>query len=140
MAEATVLQNRIRAGGFIQSEANFARSRDKVTIEGSSGGAGLVLAGTVLGQITSSGKYVPSANAGSDGSQTAVAILFDDVDATNGDIVAGVVARDAEVRADSLTYDPSVTTLLQQQTKWAQLAAVGIIVRIEGGVQVIETT
>jgi len=134
------LTNRIRAGGFIQSEANYARSRDKVTIEGGSGGAGYVYAGTVLGQITSTGKYVPSPHTGSDGSQTAVAILFEDTDATEGDVVAGVVARDAEVRADSLTYDASVTTLGEQQAKWAQLEAVGIIVRIEGGVQVDETT
>ena len=134
--------NRIREGGFMQSEANFARSRDKVTLEGGgSSGTDIYYAGSVLGQITASGKYKLSANTGSDGSQVAVAILWDDyVDTTDGDVVVGVCARDAEVRADSLTYDSSVTTLAEQEAKWAQLAAVGIIVRIEGGVQVDETT
>jgi hypothetical protein len=106
----TVLTNRVRAGGFIQSEANAYRSCDKVTIEGGSGGTGVVYAGTVLGKITSSGKYIPSAASGSDGSQTAVAILYDDVDATLGDVIGAVIARDAEVRADELCYDSSVTT------------------------------
>jgi hypothetical protein len=76
----TSLTNRIRAGGFVQSEANFYRSRDHVTIEGGTGGAGKVNAGTVLGQITSTKKFIPWAHAASDGSQTAVAILWDDVD------------------------------------------------------------
>ena len=136
----TALTNRVRAGGFIQSEANWARSRDKVTIEGGSGGAGKLYAGAVLGKLTSGGKYVLSPKTGADGSQTAVAILFDDVDATAGDVVATVVAREAEVRAEELNYDATVTSLSDQQGKWAQLAASGvlIIVRTLGGVQ--ETT
>ena len=136
----TALTNRVRAGGFIQSESNWARSRDKVTIEGGSGGAGKIYAGAVLGKLTASGKYVLSPKTGSDGSQTAVAILFDDVDATAGDVVATVVAREAEVRAEELNYDASVVTLSDQQAKWAQLAASGvlILVRTLGGVQ--ETT
>ena len=136
----TALTNRVRAGGFIQSEANWARSRDKVTIEGGSGGAGKLYAGAVLGKLTAGGKYVLSPKTGADGSQTAVAILFDDVDATAGDVVATVVAREAEVRAEDIYYDASVVTLADQQAKWAQLAASGvlILVRTLGGVQ--ETT
>jgi hypothetical protein len=131
----TALQNRIRPGGFIQSEGDFARARDRVTILGGTGGAGKLFAGTVLGMITASGKYVASPNTGSDGSQTAVAILFGDVDATVADVAGvAVIARAAEVRAEDLTYDASVTTLLEQQAKWAQLAAVGILVRTMGGV------
>jgi Bacteriophage lambda head decoration protein D len=139
MTEATVLQNRVRAGGFIQSEANFARSRDEVTLDGSSGGGGFMVAGTVLGMITASGKYVPSPESASDGAQTAVAVLIYDADATNGDVIGSVISRDAEVRAEELTYDPSVSTLNEQKAKWTQLAAVGIIVRQMGGVQVSES-
>jgi hypothetical protein len=91
-----VATNIIRAGGFIQSEAEWARSRGLVTIEG---GAGRLFAGTVLGRITSSGKYVPSPDSGSDGSETAVAVLFDEVDATDGDVLATVISSDARRRS-----------------------------------------
>lgn len=125
-----VMTNRIRAGGFMQSEANYARARDKVTLEGGTGGAGILYAGTVLGKVTASGKYMPSPASGSDGSQTAVAILWDDADATNGDLEVAVIARDAEVRAADLSYDSSVDTDNEKAAKWTQLAAVGIIVRV----------
>jgi len=126
----TSLTNRIRAGGFIQSEANFARSRDQVIIHGGFTGAAVLLAGTVLGKITSGGKYTISPDTGSDGSQTAVAILWDDVDPTLGDVVAAVVSRDAEVRGADLAFDSSVgTDSTKRAAKATQLAAVGIIVR-----------
>ena len=125
----TVLTNRIRAGGFIQSEANYARARESVTISGGTGGAGVLYAGTVLGKLTSGGKYVASPATGSDGSQTAVAVLFDDVDATADDVVAGVLARDSEVRAADLTYDSSVDDDSKKAAKHTQLLAVGIVVR-----------
>lgn len=125
----TVLSNRIRAGGFIQSEANYARSRDMITIEGGTGGAGQLYAGTVLGKVTATGNYLPSPASGGDGSQTAVAILWDDVDATAGDVLAAAVTRDAEVRAADLRFDSSVDTDNEKAAKYTELAAVGIIVR-----------
>jgi hypothetical protein len=123
------LTNRIRAGGFIQSESNGFRSRDQITIHGGYTGAVALLPGTVLGKLTSGGRYVPSAATGSDGSETAFAILFDYVDPTGGDVIAAVISRDAEVRADDLTYDASVNDGTKQAAKVAQLADVGIIVR-----------
>lgn len=45
-----------------------------------------LLRGTVLGKITASGKYIKSASAAADGSQTPVAVLADDVDASGGDV------------------------------------------------------
>jgi Bacteriophage lambda head decoration protein D len=123
------LQNRIRAGGFIESEANGFYSRDQVTIHGGFTGAAVLYAGTVLGKLTATGKYTASPNTGADGSQTAVAILFDDVDPTLGDVQAAVVSRDAEVRGADLTYDATVVAGSGQAAKATQLAAVGIIVR-----------
>ena len=125
----TALTNTLRAGGFIQSEANYARSRDEVTIAGGTGGAGSLVAGTVLGKLTATGKYVPCVETASDGSQTPVAILFDAVDATAADVLAGVIARDAEVRDADLTYDATVTAGANRDAKNALLADVGIIVR-----------
>lgn len=127
----TALSNRIRAGGFIQSEANYSRSRDQVTIFGGTGGAGKLYAGAVLAKITATGKYVLCVETASDGSQTPLAILYDDVDATNGDVIAGVVSRAAEVRDADIYYDTTVTAGANRIAKNALLGAagVGIIVR-----------
>jgi hypothetical protein len=130
-----VMTNRIRAGGFVQSEANFARSRDKVTLAGGTGGPGVVYAGTVLGKLTAGGEYAPSPATGSDGSQTAIAILWDDADTTNGDVEVAILARDAEVRAADLTFDASVNDDTKKGAKYTQLAAVGIIVRVADDTQ-----
>ncbi len=52
-------------------------------------GASVLPRGTVLGQITASGKYIQSLSAASDGSQTPIAILADQADPTSGDVQAG---------------------------------------------------
>ena len=125
----TTTQQRTRAGGFIQSESMWARSRDRVAIPA---GTGLIFAGTVLGKITATGKYVPSPHSGSDGSQTAIAIAFDDIDATGDfDVVATVVARSAEVRAGNLIFHESVNTDDAKQLKFAQLDNCGIITHLD---------
>ena len=60
-----------------------------VTIASGTNAPGTVLLrGTVLGQITASGKYVVSASAASDGSQIAHAVLAADCDSSQGDVVA----------------------------------------------------
>lgn len=48
--------------------------------------------GTVLGLITASGKYTIATAAANDGSQTPVAILVDDVDASAADAIGGLYA------------------------------------------------
>lgn len=53
-------------------------------------GAGVLAAGTVLGKITSGGKFKTALDASSDGSETPAAILAVDVDATSADVVAPV--------------------------------------------------
>ncbi len=127
----TALTNRVRAGGFIESEANGFRSRQEVTILGGcgAGATDVYRAGQVLGKITSGGKYIAAAVGAGDGSDSAIAILWDDVDTSNGDVVAAIIARDAEVRLADLTFDPTVDTDNEIATQVASLATVGIIVR-----------
>ncbi len=50
-------------------------------------GQGVLARGTVLGKITTGGKYAKSASGSSDGSQTPDCILTEDVDATSADVV-----------------------------------------------------
>ncbi len=106
-----------RAGEFLLSEGNGAISRESVTLIS---GQDLV-AGTVLGKITASGKYTAYSDVASNGSEVAAAILYDKVDASAGDKAATVIARDAEVSSGLLTGSDANGV--------ADLAAVGIIVR-----------
>jgi len=82
------------SGSFIIGEGNFDRARERVMLKR---GSGRLAFDTVLGMIAASGLFVPSpASVGSadDGSEIAVAILFEDVDASGADDVPpGGVAR-----------------------------------------------
>lgn len=57
--------------------------------------------GAVLGQLTAGGQYKLSASAATDGSQTPVAVLDEDIDTTEG-ALPGVLMLTGEVRGDAL--------------------------------------
>lgn len=88
-----------RAGEFVISEANGTISRDEITVVS---GQNLV-AGTVLGKITASGKMAAYSDVAVDGSQTAVGVLYAPVDASAADAAGVMIARHAEVVAGALT-------------------------------------
>lgn len=113
-------------GAYIKSEGNGDISREAVTI---ASGSGALLAGTVLGKITASGKYKPYDNDASDGSEVAAAILYADCDATSADVKATVTARQAEVWKERLVWGAGVTTDAEKTAAYADFAALGIIVR-----------
>ena len=58
----------------------------------------------MLAKLTADGKHVVYDNAGTDGSETAAAILWDGVDATAADAPAVVTARLATVNAAELVW------------------------------------
>lgn len=122
----TVFNEGRDAGEFLLSEANGNRSRDVVTV---ASGSGVIAPGTILGKLTSGGKYQPSPATGTDGSQTAVAVALYGCDATSADQKLVVVARDAEVNVNLLSYASTVDDATKKAAKATQLAAVGIIVR-----------
>lgn len=109
------------AAEFLISEANGYRSREEETI---ASGEDLE-AGTVLGKITSSGKFVQLDPDASDGSETAAAILYAAVDATGGDKQGTVIERDAEVRQSSLIFPDTAS----ETQALADLLSLGIIAR-----------
>jgi hypothetical protein len=103
---------------FILSEANWFRSRENIVIAAA---APALVSGQLLGKITASGKYTAYSDAASDGSQTAVGILFLHAPDKTVDQQAVLIARDAEVIEANLTG-------LDANGR-ADLLALGIIVR-----------
>ena len=73
-------------------------------------------------------KYKAVNLSGTDGTQNASVILYDNVDATGGDVTAAAIVRLAEVNANEIIY-PSGATTNQKNAINAQLAANNIIVR-----------
>lgn len=99
MAVQTLTEGKHR-GEYLVSEANGWRSRASVTFE-----SGQTLKpGHVLGQVTASGEYKEYNPGNADGSETAVAIAYDHVDASGGATAAPITVRDAEVNAAELTW------------------------------------
>ncbi len=117
------------AGEFLMSEGNGKQSRRNVTLEGGFTDAGVIVAGTVMGKLTSGGHWVVSPHSGADGSQTGVGVLLYNVDVTDADVEAVMIVGPAEVNGNCLTYDSTVDDADKEATKNAQLLAVGIIVR-----------
>lgn len=120
----TTLNEARHAGEFLVSEANGHRSRETVTI---ANGEDLV-AGAVLGQVTADSTYKEYNPANVDGSETAVAVLYDAIDATGGEEDGVAIVRDAEVAEAALTWFDGATGP-EQDTGVAELANVGIIAR-----------
>lgn len=120
----TPLQEQWHNGGFIVSEANGHQSRDTVTLTGGT----KVLAGTVLGMVTASGKFEPLNLSASDGSQTPAGILYGTRDATSADVQAVAMTRNCEVNASELIW-PAGITGSQITTEIAALKTLGIIAR-----------
>lgn len=123
----TVLNDAIRPGAYIVSEANASRSREVVVIAG--GVAADYNPGTVLGQITASKKFTILTPGATDGSQNAAAIYYGFGDAlANGDLRAAAHVRDMEANGLFLTW-PAGITAPQLSAAMAALTALGILVR-----------
>jgi hypothetical protein len=110
-------------GEFMFSEGNGRIARDVGTLIS---GQNLV-AGSVLGKITASGKWTMVAPAAGDGSEVARAILFAAVDASGGDKPCVLITRIAEVNQAELNF--AALNGGQITTAIAQLAAQNILVR-----------
>lgn len=80
--------------------------------------------GAVLGRITATGKYVLSASAATDGSQTPVAILAEDTDASAADKTT-VAYPSGEFNTTALTFGAGHTAASTQ----AALRDVGIFLK-----------
>lgn len=86
-----------------------------------------LVAGTVVGKITASGKYTILAPAAGDGSQAAAGIIVPNVNASGGDVTTArfLLRGPAQVNANDLTW-PGGITGPQKTAAIAQLMALGI--------------
>lgn len=103
---------------FLLSEGNGTISRDVVTIAAA---AGAMVAGTVLGKITASGKYAAYDNTHSDGTEVAAGVLYRAVPDVAVDQAAIAIVRESEVARSYLTGSDAAAE--------ADLKALGVVVR-----------
>lgn len=122
----TVLRQPATMGDVLKYEVNPNFTRESVTLL-----AGINYpVGAVLGRITASGKHKLATSGGSDGAQTAAAVLLYAVDATGADAIGVVIVRGpAIISKGTLVFDPAVDDAAKTATKHGQLVALGIIPR-----------
>jgi hypothetical protein len=114
------------AGGFLIWEVLRDYTRETVTL---ASGAGKLAPGTVLGKITTGGKYTALALAATNGSQNAAGILWGAVDATDADALGVVILRGPAIVNNHEIIWPDGATEAQITAATTALATIGIILR-----------
>ena len=113
-------------GGFIVWEVLRDYTRETVTLVS---GAGKLAPGTVLGRITSGGKYTVLTPGASNGSQNAAGLLWGAADATDADAPGVVLVRGPAIVNRHEIIWPDGITEGQTNTAIAALATLGILQR-----------
>ena len=114
------------AGGFLVWEVLRDFTRETVTI---ASGAGKLEPGSVLGKITTGGKYTVLAPAATNGSQNAAGILWAGVDASAADALGVVLLRGPAIVNRHEIVWPEGATEAQITAATTALATIGIILR-----------
>lgn len=125
-----VLSEGLVPGDWLKGEIETPQmlSRDQVLLTNGTGSAVTIVTGTVIGKITSSGKWVQYAPGASDGSQNAAGILIPStIIPANSDVASVAITRDAVVSDINITWPTQNGT--QLNTAIAALAALQIIIR-----------
>jgi hypothetical protein len=113
-------------GDLIRFEEDNRFSRKEITVKS---GADLAV-GTVLAVYTATadlGKYAAHVNGGTNGLQTAVAVLITDAKAASADAKAVALVRHAKVNRHALVFHSSVDDATKRGAAVTALAAAGII-------------
>jgi hypothetical protein len=122
----SILTETNHAGGFLVWEVLRDYTRETVTI---ASGAGKLEPGTVLGKITTGGKFTKLTPAATNGSQNAAGILWAGVDASAADSPGVVLLRGpALVNRHEIIW-PEGATEAQITAATTALGALGIILR-----------
>lgn len=122
-----MIEEKERMGALLKYELDKNYSREVVTIAKGQN----IKMGTILGRVTKDNTYkiVSIAEDESDGSNTAAGVLLADVDATEAEQKAVILARIGIVDGDKVIY-PATATDDQKKSILAQLDQRGIITRI----------
>jgi hypothetical protein len=113
-------------GGFLVWEVLRDYTRETVTI---ASGVGKLEPGTVLGRITTGGKYTVLTPGASNGSQNAAGLLWGKADATDADAPGVVLVRGPAIVNRHEIVWPEGATEAQIATATTALAALGILQR-----------
>ena len=113
-------------GGFLVWEVLRDYTRETVTI---ASGAGKLAPGTVLGRITTGGKYTVLTPGATNGSQNATGLLWGPADATDADAPGVVIVRGPTLVNRHEIIWPEGITEGQTNTAIAALTALGILQR-----------
>ena len=112
-------------GDLLKYEAPNLYSREQDTVAATQ----VLSLGTVVGRETATAKLKALDPTASDGSETAIGVLGNDIDATLADRPDAIlIARHAIVARGAVVW-PSDITAPQQTAAITQLAALGILVR-----------
>jgi hypothetical protein len=122
----TVLSETQHAGGFLVWEVLRDFTRETVTL---AAGSGKLLPGTVLGKVTTGGKYTALAPGATNGSQNAAGILWAAADASDADRAAVVIVRGPAILNRSELILPDGITEAQMTSLTTALLALGIVLR-----------
>ena len=122
----TTLTEGPHPGGFLVWEVLRDFTRETVTL---ASGAGKLAPGTVLGKITTGGKFTVLTPGATNGSQNAAGILWGAADATDADAPAVVLVRGPAIANRHEIILPEGITEAQITTATTALAALGIILR-----------
>jgi len=122
----TILTEGPHTGGFLIWEVLRDFTRETVTL---ASGTGKLAPGTVLGKLTTGGKYTGLAPAATNGSQNAAGILWDAVDATDADAPGVVILRGPAIVSRHEIVWPDGATEAQIATGITALATLGLILR-----------
>ena len=122
----TTLTEGKHAGGFLVWEVLRDYTRETITV---ASGAGTLAPGTVLGKITTGGKFTTLAPAATNGSQTAAGILWAGVDASAADTPGVVLLRGPAIVNRHEIVWPEGATEAQITAATTALAALGLILR-----------
>lgn len=122
----TTLTEGKHAAGFLVWEVLRDYTRETVTV---ASGAGKLEPGTVLGKITTGGKFTGLTPAATNGSQNAAGILWADVDASAADAPGVVLLRGPAIVNRNEIVWPDGATEAQITAATTALAALGIILR-----------
>lgn len=122
----TVLSETQHAGGFLVWEVLRDFTRETVTL---AAGSGKLLPGTVLGKVTTGGKYTVLAPGATNGSQNAAGVLWAAADASDADRAAVVIVRGPAILNQSELTLPEGITEAQMTSLTTALTALGIVLR-----------